>query len=48
MCIARDNVEWDEEQEEAALKAIEKQSRLPIAPEEQGQALSIAQSRLCP
>lgn len=37
-CVSyRDNVEWDEEQEEAALKAIEKQSRAPISPEEQGQ-----------
>jgi hypothetical protein len=37
LCIARDNVEWDQEQEEAALKAIEKQASLPIAAEEQGQ-----------
>lgn len=34
----RDNVEWDAEQEEAALKAIERQEQSPISPEEQGEA----------
>lgn len=32
----RDNVEWDEEQEEAATQAIQKQQQAPITPEEQG------------
>jgi len=32
---AWDNVAWDEEQEEAASKAIEKQQAVPITPEEQ-------------
>lgn len=37
----RDNVEWDEEQEEAAQKAIEKQKLAPIPPEEQGKLLRL-------
>jgi len=37
--LCRDNVEWDEEQEEAAQKAIEKQKLAPISPEEQGEFL---------
>jgi hypothetical protein len=35
--LRRDNVEWDEEQEEAAQKAIERQKLAPISPEEQGE-----------
>lgn len=36
MPTSRDNVAWDEEQQEAATKAIEKQRSAPIDPEEQG------------
>lgn len=41
----RDNVEWDEEQEEAARRAIEKQERAPIPTEEQGKLANATYSR---